>query len=276
MVATGFELSAAILHQPPSCCPQPFPHRCHDHSAASAKDPAIAINSADVQVALEEMKPRAASAAISSGRPAASQGERCGRSPRPGDRAVVISYRIEDRTTFSNQQGYSLLASPVRAALEQFQAWPVASPPVTGQPREGYLASGMPDKRSMLYRRHSPSSQSSIVHPRPGTRVSGVARCEALQQRAGLHDPVVSLVARSRYVDAAKLWKRATRSWNKMTTPTRASALLTSSCRRFSATVCTRPGGTPRRRDCARQQPNQPLLVLADFLGALPTFAPGT
>ena len=204
---TGFELSAAILHQPPEPLPSTVPapmatiiQRC------LAKDPGDRYQqAADVQVALEEMK--AASRIRRLSLPAGPQLLKVSAVVVLLGLAIaaVVSSRIGSKieTTFSNQQGYSLLeAGQFEQALEQFQG--VASrEPTEANPwdslGEGYLASGMPDKAFdavLAGTRHR--AKVRVVHPRPGTRVSGVGsvRRSAGNSGAGLHDPVVSLVAR--------------------------------------------------------------------------------
>ena len=117
---TGFELSAAILHQPPEPLPPAVPapmatiiQRC------LAKDPGDRYQqAADVHVALEELK---ATSSVpphaGSGRPEASQGERSGDSPGPGYRGSRLApNRIDDRDGIQQPGGvFTAAGRPVRA-----------------------------------------------------------------------------------------------------------------------------------------------------------------
>jgi tetratricopeptide (TPR) repeat protein len=160
---TGFELSAAILHQPPETLPSTVPaplaaiiERC------LAKAPGDRYQqAAEVHLALEAMKSPAARLAPLR-IPAVTRRLRVGVPLLIVILAIAayaayrISSRIED-TVFSNARGYSLLeAGEFERAIEEFQG-------VTDRQSteanpwdslgEGYLASGMPDKALDAYGR---------------------------------------------------------------------------------------------------------------------------
>ena len=162
---TGFELSAAILHQAPDTLPPDVPAPLADIiQRCLAKDPAERYQQAvDVHVALGEMKGAARIART-----------RMPAIPRRRAMAALLlvviltiaavaAYRIASEVgsigsqIFSNARGYSLLqAGEFERAVEQFRG--VADQePSEANPwdslGEGYLASGMPDKALEAYSR---------------------------------------------------------------------------------------------------------------------------
>ena len=194
--------------------------------------------------------------------------------------AAVVSSRIGSKieTTFSNQQGYSLLeAGQFEQALEQFQG--VASrEPTEANPwdslGEGYLASGMPDKAFDAYSRAlaiEPKFQSSILGR--GLALAALGRYEEALATAGPDFTIQSfLLSRvGRYVDAARALEEGQREAKQDDdAEATASALLTSSWLLIERGQFARALEELRAAETALgQQRNQPLLVLADFLGGV-------
>ena len=167
---TGFELSAAILHQPPDTLPATVPapmaaiiQRC------LAKDPGDRYQqAADVHVALEEMK--AASRIPRMRLPAIAEASHDGLPALLIGLAIaaVVASRIgsDIEATFSNARGYSLLAGRrVRTGgRSSFRPWPIASrprrTPGTALAR-GTSRAACRTRRSTRTREHSPSSRRS-------------------------------------------------------------------------------------------------------------------
>jgi serine/threonine protein kinase len=160
--ATGFELSAAILHQPPEALPAsvPAPVRAIIQHCLEKNPGDRYQHAADLHRALQDMKG-----------PAKSPRQRIPYIPRRLVRSVpliviglfiaaIALYAIRSSrvgNAFSNAYGYSLLEEgSFERAIEQFQGVVNASP---GEANpwdslgEGYLANGMPDQALDAYSR---------------------------------------------------------------------------------------------------------------------------
>ena len=238
---TGFELSAAILHQPARAAALRRSRTDgHDHSAVSGERPWRSLSTGGGRASraggAEGCERHHAHAC--SGHPEASQGERCGDSPRPGDRGnrlPRIGSRIE--TAFDNQEGYSLLqAGQFEQALEQFQGVANREPTEANSwdsLGEGYLASGMPDKAFDAYSRAlaiEPKFESSILGR--GLALAALGRYEeALATAVPDFTVQAFLLSRvGRYADAAKALEEAQREAKQNDdAEATAGALLTSS-----------------------------------------------
>ena len=163
--ATGFEVSAGILHQEPNALPSAVPaamraiiQRCLE------KDPAKRYQSAaEVHLALEEMKGvmRFTPFTIPRIPPVLKRVSRRTVLFVLGLAAAgIVVYAIRgglQSTVFSNMYGYSLLEEgALEQALQQFQGV-VNESPDEANPwdslGEGYLANGMPDKALEAYSR---------------------------------------------------------------------------------------------------------------------------
>jgi tetratricopeptide (TPR) repeat protein/predicted Ser/Thr protein kinase len=279
---TGFELSAAILHQPPEPLPPSVPapiasiiQRC------LAKDPGDRYQqAADVHVALEELK--AASGIPGMHGPAVPKRLKVGAVVILLGLAIaaVISPRIGStiETAFDNEEGYSLLrAGQFEKALEQFQG--VADrEPTESNPwdslGEGYLASGMPDKAFDAYSRAlaiEPKFESSLLGR--GLALAALGRYqEALATAVPDLTVYAFLLSRAgRYADAAKALEEGQRQAKQNDdAEATAGALLTSSWLLIERGQYARALEEIRGAETALgQQGNQPLLVLADFLGGV-------
>ncbi len=159
--ATGFELSAAILHQPPETLPSnvPAPMRAIIQRCLEKKPGDRYQHAADVHLALLGSDP---------GNARRGQILRFPRRLMTSVPLLVIGlviaaiavYALRSTTAgnaFSNVYGYSLLqAGSFEQAIEQFQGVANRSP---NEPNpwdslgEGYLANGMPDKALEAYSR---------------------------------------------------------------------------------------------------------------------------
>jgi tetratricopeptide (TPR) repeat protein len=156
--ATGFEVSAAILHQPPAALPSSLAANMREIvQRCLAKSPGDRYQrAADVHLALENMG--APAGFTRSWIPSFARRQKVG---RPLLVAVLAIAAIALYTMRSpragNAYGYSLLESGAfDQAVEQFQAVANGSP---GEANpwdslgEGYLANGMPDKALEAYSR---------------------------------------------------------------------------------------------------------------------------
>ncbi len=279
---TGFELSAAILHQPadplPPAVPAPMAtiiQRC------LAKDPGDRYQqAADVHLALEELK--------------VTRGITRMRLPAIPKRlkvsagvillglaiAAIVSPQIGSRieTVFDNQEGYSLLqAGQLERALEQFQGVANREPTEANSwdsLGEGYLASGMPDKAFDAYSRAlaiEPRFESSILGR--GLALAALGRYQEALATAVPDFTVQSfLLSRAgRYADAAKALEEGQRD-AKQNDDAEATAgtFLTSSWLLIERGQYARALEELRAAETALgQQRNQPLLVLADLVGGV-------
>jgi tetratricopeptide (TPR) repeat protein/predicted Ser/Thr protein kinase len=280
--ATGFELSAAILHQPagplPPAVPAPLAaiiQRC------LAKDPGDRYQqAADVHLALEELKaaggiPRFHVPAIPRRLKVSAVVVFLGLAI-----AAVVSSRIASRitTAFSNQEGYSLLqAGQFEQALEQFQG--VANrEPAEANPwdslGEGYLANGLPDKALDAYSRAlaiEPRFEPSLLGR--GLALAALGRYEEALAAKPPDSTVQSfLLSRvGRYADAARALEEVQReSKQDDDADATAGALLTASWLSIERGQYARAVEELRAAQTVPgQEANQPLLVLADLVGGV-------
>jgi tetratricopeptide (TPR) repeat protein/predicted Ser/Thr protein kinase len=280
--STGFELSAAILHRPPETLPPGVPtpvaaiiERC------LAKDPADRYQQAsDVRVALEEMK-----------RPAARERIRLPAIPRRVALGVLlllvavsiaafVASRIESSLPpemLTNARGYSLLqAGEFEKALEQFQGV-VDREPTEANPwdslGEGLLASGLPARALDAYSRAlaiDPSFDSSKV----GRELSLAALGrydEALEREPADFRIRAFLLSRvGRHAEADKALADGMRNGGAGAT---ASALVTSSWLAVERRQYERALENLRAVEALlvkdADEPDHPLLVLADLVGGI-------
>jgi tetratricopeptide (TPR) repeat protein len=206
---TGFELSAAILHQPPESLPASVPaaysaivRRCLE------KDPdARYQQAADVYQALQDMAAPPATARLRL--PAVATR----RAARVAGLVVVLGLAIAALVVFviepgippevfSNARGYSLLQTgEFQAALEQFEEVADREPDEENpwdSLGEGYLANGMAEKALEAYSRAlaiEPTFSSSILGR--GLALAALGRYDEALQRE-LHDYRVQAVLLSR------------------------------------------------------------------------------
>jgi tetratricopeptide (TPR) repeat protein/predicted Ser/Thr protein kinase len=279
---TGFELSAAILHQPadplPAAVPAPMAtiiQRC------LAKDPGDRYQQAgDVHLALEELQ-----AATGTRRVPVRAVPRRLKVSAVGILlslaiAAIVLPRIESTidTAFSNQQGYALLqAGQFEQAVEQFQG--VADrEPTEANPwdslGEGYLASGMPDEAFEAYSRAlaiEPTFESSILG-------RGLALAALGRYPEALATPVPDLTVQAfllsrvgRYADAARALESAQREGKENDdTEATAGALLTASWLSIERGQHARGLEELRAAETVLgKQANHSLLVFADLAGGV-------
>jgi serine/threonine protein kinase len=279
---TGFELSAAILHQPPKTLPATVPapiaaiiQRC------LAKDPGDRYQqAAAVHAALEEMKavsgiPRMRVPAI----------------PKRLTAAVLllllalaiaalVSSRLgpDIEAAFSNARGYSLLqAGQFEQAIEQFEGV-TDQEPTEANPwdslGEGYLASGMPDKSLDAFSRAlsiDPTFEPSILGR--GLALAALGRYEdTLAKESPDFTVQAFLLSRvGRYGEAAKVLEEGQgESKEDDDAQATASALVTSSSLLIERKQYARALEELRAAETVlKQQPNRSLLVLAELIGGV-------
>ena len=271
---TGFELSAAILHQPAEPLPPAVPApMADDHSAVSGERPWRSLSTGGGRA------------------PRAGGDEGCERHhahamfrPSRGVSrwapvvvllglaiAAVVSSRIGSRIEIGIQQPARGIhccrpASSSRRS-NSFRAWPIASPPrrIPGTASaRGTWRAACPTSRSMRTRGHSPSSRRSSRPFSAGD--SRWRRWAGTRKRwrtavAGLQSPGVSVVAgrslRGRGKGSEEGQRDAKQDDDAEATASALADLIVAVDR--ARTICTRAGGTPRRRDCARAaRANQP------------------
>ena len=238
--ATGFELSAAILHQPPEAWPPDVPapvraivQRCLEKKTADRYQ-----HAAGVRLALEEMQAPA---------PAKSPRVRIPYIPRrltAGVPWLVIGLAIAAialyglRSTrvgnaFSNAYGYSLLEDgSFGEAIDQFEGVTKQSPNEANpwdSLGEGYLASAMPDRALDAYARAlaiEPANRASIRGR--GLALAALGRYdEALERESPDFRNQAFLLSRvGRYREAMDVLDRGRR--NDDDAEVNAGALLTS------------------------------------------------
>ena len=276
---TGFELSAAILHQPPEPLPPAVPapmatiiQRC------LAKDPGDRYQqAADVHLALEELKVAGGIARL--------QVPAIPKRLKVSAGAILLGLAIAAfvlprigstiETAFSNQEGYSLLqAGQFEQALEQFQGVVDREPTEANSwdsLGEGYLASGMPDKAFDAYSRAlaiEPKFESSILGR--GVALAALGRYQEALATAVPDVTVQSfLLSRvGRYAEAARALEEAQREAKQNDdAEATAAALLTSSWLLIERGRYARALEELRAAETALgRQTNQPLLVLADLV----------
>jgi tetratricopeptide (TPR) repeat protein/predicted Ser/Thr protein kinase len=281
--ATGFELSAAILHQPPDTLPSTLPapmaaviQRC------LMKDPGERYQqAADVHRALEEMEePSRIPRRRILGVPA-----------RPAVIAVLLvislaiaaalASRIESgiESAFDNARGYSLLQTgQFDQAVREFEG--VADrEPTEANPwdslGEGYLASGMPDKSAGAYSRAlsiDPTSDSSLLGR--GLALAALGQYEDVAERASPDFRIQAfLLSRvGRYGEAARILDQGRREAPQDDAAV-ASAFLTSSLMLIERQQFARALEDVRAAEMTlgpeAGEPDHPLLVVADLFGGV-------
>jgi serine/threonine protein kinase len=280
---TGFELSAAILHQPPETLPSTVPapiaaiiRRCLAKDLGDRYQQA-----ADVHLALQEMKD-----------PVRIPRLRTPASPRRlalGFLVLVIGVAIAVdlfsrvgsgiESAFDNARGYSLLqAGQFERAVEEFEG--VANrEPTESNPwdslGEGYLASGMADKSAGAYSRAlsiEPTFESSLLGR--GLALAALGRYdEALQTTSPDFRIQAFLLSRvGRYGEAAKVLEEGRREVTQDDEAT-ASALLTSSWLLLERQQYARALEELRAAEMTLGQDadeqDHPLLVFADLLAGV-------
>ena len=278
--ATGFEVSAAILHQPPPVLPGSVPaamraivRKCLEKNPANRYQRA-----ADVQLALEGMKgvralPRFRIPYIPKRLMANAWLFVLGLTV-----AGLVWYGIRSTrvgTALSNVQGYSLLEEgQFEQAVEQFEVIANRSP---GEANpwdslgEGYLANGMPDKSLEAYSKALsilPDYEFSLLGR--GLALGALGRFdEALEKTSPDFRVQAYLLSRvGRYRDAADTLDKG-RSASDDAEVT-ANALLTSAWLWIEQKQYERALGDVRAAQKAlSEHQNHPLLVLADLIGGV-------
>ncbi len=284
--ATGFELSAAILHQPPETLPSSLSAsmraiilRCLE------KNPGVRYQrAADVHRALEEVKEPTASDPANARR---------GQTPRRLSLPLVVIvlmvaaiavYAIRSSrigNAFSNVQGYSLLeAGSFEQAIEQFQGVANDSPNEANawdSLGEGYLANGMPDKALEAYSRAlaiDPAFEASILGR--GLALAALGRYdEALEKASPDFRIQAFLLSRvGRYREAAEVLDKGRRE--DTDAEVNASALLTLAWMLIEQKQYVRALDEVRAAEkvLAGQQ-KHPMLVLGDFIGGVAEIGAG-
>ena len=287
---TGFELSAAVLHQEPGALRAgvPVPLRAIIQRCLE-KDPAKRYqNAADVYSALEHMKGRRTFPRLRiPGFPS-----RLARNSLLFVAGLVVAafvaYAINNgigsRTPgngASNARGYSLLGGgEFEQALEQFQA-AAARSPYEANPwdslGEGYLANGMPEKSLEAYSRAlavEPSYEPSILGR--GLALAALGRYdEALEQASPDFRVQAFLLSRAgRYREAAALLeRRQADAAREEDAEVVASALLMSSWLLIEQKQYARALEKVRAAETAAgplsEGQKRPLLVLADLFAGI-------
>jgi serine/threonine protein kinase len=297
--ATGFELSAAILHQPPESLPSDVPspmraivQRCLEKNLSDRYQDAADVHGALVD-STAQLKLRPTSEGQS--RPASNGVAKSPRLRMPRVRslraslllvliglagAAIASYGIRSvirSSVVSNAYGYSLLESgEFDQAVEQFQALANRSP---GEANpwdslgEGYLANGMPDKALEAYSR-ALAIESDFDHSilGRGLALAGLGRYdEALEKESPDFRIQAFLVSRvGRYREAADLLDKGLRDSGQEDAEANASARLTSSWLLTEQKQYARALEDVRAAKTALADEQQhPLLVLADLLGGV-------
>ena len=270
--ATGFELSAAILHQPPAALPSNVPapmraiiERCLQKSASDRYQ-----HAADVHRALQDMKGPA-------------RGTRL-RLPRVAQfiiglaLAALVWYAIRSPrvgNAFSNVYGYSLLEEGAfDQAIEQFQGVANNSP---NEPNpwdslgEGYLANGMPDKALEAYSRAltiEPAFEASILGR--GLALAALGRYdEALERTSPDFRVQAFLLSRvGRYREATEVLEKGRREDSDA--EVNANALLTNAWLSIEEKEYARAlEDVAAAEKALADRRGHPLLVLADLFGGV-------
>ena len=278
--ATGFELSAAILHQSPEALPSSVPgplraivQRCLEKNPGDRYQ-----HAAEVHVALQEMKAPA--------RPPRSPVPYVPRRLASGIPLLVIGLVIAAivvsalrsasvGTLFSNMRGYSLLeAGSFDEAIQEFQGAANQSPNEANpwdSLGEGYLANGMPDKALDAYSRAlaiEPSYEPSMLGR--SLSLAGLGRYEEALERPSPDFRIQAfLLSRvGRYREAAEVLDQGRREDSD--SEVNANALLTSAWLFIEQKLYARAREDIRAAETAladRQQ--HPLLVLAGLIGGM-------
>lgn len=281
---TGFELSAAILHQAPDALPSPVPapmaaiiQRC------LAKAPGDRYQqAADVHLALQEMKEPPAIPRL--------------RVPLTSTRlvagvlllvalaagAVALVYRIGEAgsAAFSNARGYSLLQTgELEQAIAEFEglterdqtdanSWDSLG--------EGYLAGGKADRSLDAYSRAlaiEPAFESALFGRT--LALAALGRYDEAVQNASpdLRIRAYLLSRVGRYADAATVLDKGRSAPPANDPEASASALLTSSWLSIERKQYARALNEIRTAETALRQdadePDHSLLVFADLLGGV-------
>ena len=287
---TGFEVSAAVLHQEPGALRAGVPaplraiiQRCLEKNSAKRYQ-----NAADVYSALERMKglrtfPRLRIPAFPSHLARNSLLFVAGLAAAAFV-AYAINNRIGSRTPgngASNARGYSLLGGgEFDQALEQFQAAAARSPHEANpwdSLGEGYLANGMPEKSLEAYSRAlavEPSYEPSILGR--GLALAALGRYdEALEKASPDFRVQAFLLSRAgRYREAAALLEmRQADAAREEDAEAVASALLTSSWLLIEQKQYARALEIVRGAEMAAgplsEGQKRPLLVLADLFAGI-------
>jgi serine/threonine protein kinase/Tfp pilus assembly protein PilF len=288
--ATGFEVSAGILHQEPHPLPSTVPaamraivQRCLE------KDPGKRYqNAADVHLALEEMKGVMTFAPITIPRipPVLKRVSRRTVLFVLGLAAAgVVVYGIRiglQSRVVSNMYGYSLLEEgALEQALEQFQGVADESPEDANSwdsLGEGYLANGMPDKALEAYSRAltlDPNFEHSMIGR--GLALAAMGRYdEALASPLPDFRAHAYLLSRvGRYGEAADVLARGMAADDDAEVG--ASALLTSAWMLIEQQQFARALDKVRAAETMlAERTNHSLLMLADLMGGIAEIRTGS
>ena len=280
--ATGFEVSAAILHEPPATLPSNVSasmaaiiHRCLEKNPGDRYQ-----HAADVHVALQELKGPA---------PVARPRWRIPYIPKRLTASVpllviglviaaIAWYALRSSTVgnaFSNVYGYSLLEDgEFEEAIEQFQGVANNSPDQANpwdSLGEGYLANGMPDKSLEAYSRAlaiDPANHASILGR--GLALAALGRYdEALERESPDFRIQAFLLSRlGRYREAGEVLDRGRREDDDG--EVNAVALLTSAWLAIEQKQHARALEDVRAAEKAlADRQDHSLLVLADLIGGV-------
>jgi serine/threonine protein kinase len=288
--ATGFEVSAGILHQEPHPLPSTVPaamrgiiQRCLE------KDPGKRYqNAADVHLALEDMKGVMTFARITIPRipPVLKRVSRRSLLFILGlATAGVVVYALRNGlplTVLSNMHGYSLLEEGAfEQALEQFQGL-VKESPGEANPwdslGEGYLANGMPDKALEAYSR-ALTLEPNFEHSMIGRGVALAALGRYDEALAGplpdfkLHAYLLSRVGR--YREAADALEKGIAADDDVEVG--ASAVLTLAWMSIEQEQFARALDHVRAAEkLLSDRTNHSLLMLADLMGGIAEIRAGS
>ena len=268
--ATGFEVSAAILHRDPPALPASVPapmrgiiQRCLEKNAAKRYQ-----NAADVHLALQQMKGVYIPKRLTRNLLLFLFGLIA---------AAVIVYGIRSgvRPLISNVRGYSLLeGGAFEQAIEQFESLAARSP---GEPNvwdslgEGYLANGMPDRSLDAYSR-ALAIDSTFAASILGRSLALAALGrydEALQQPPGDFNVHAFLLSRTgRYQEAAAVLDAGLAQVDDA--EVKGNALLTSAWLLIEQKQYARALEQVRAAEAGLASRGvHPLLVLADLIGGV-------
>ncbi len=276
--ATGFELSAAILHQPPETLPSsvPAPMRAIIQRCLEKNPNDRYQRAADAHLALAERRPQ-----IGVQTPKKFPRRLMASLPLLVVALVIAAIAVYAlRSTrvgnaFSNAYGYSLLEEGAfDQAIEQFQGVANNSP---NEPNpwdslgEGYLANGMPDRALEAYSRAltiEPALEASILGR--GLALAALGRYdEALQHESPDFRVQAFLLSRvGRYREAAEVLEQGRREDSDA--EVNANALLTAAW--LSIEQKEYAGALEEIRTAEKVlagRRGHPLLVLADLFGGV-------
>ena len=275
--ATGFEISAAILHQQPPALPStvPAPMRAIVQRCLEKNPDKRYQEAADVHLALAQMKGLGASTAFRiSSIPTRVLLVTIGLVA-----AGVVWYGIGSRggvgSALSNRQGYSMLEDgKFDKAMEVFEALANRSPEEANawdSLGEGFLANGAPDKSFDAYSR----ALSIDANFTPSLLGRGLALAalgryeEALEKESPDFRVQALLLSRvGRYREAADVLEKGRRE--DADAEVNANALLTSAWLLIEQKQYARALEDVRAAERAlADRPNHSLLVLADLIGGI-------